>query len=356
MTFTKASFQARYFDGIHPQAQSVTVYVEDGHLRFDSHGFNGQGMDGDGQYMEYALSTCELQAQLGKTVRRINLPDDAHLESQDPHLDGYFHSAPTHFWQTLYRAENNYLVIVMALFGIVVAGYALMTYGIPAAAKIVATNIPATHERSLGEQAMRTLDDPKLGYFEKSELSAQREQDIIHSLSALCERSKACPSYTLNFRKSPVIGPNAFALPGGYVVLTDELVALSKNNDELVAVLTHELGHVKKRHALRQALQGTLSGLIILSVTGDFSSIAAGLPTLMLNMRYTRDMETEADGYALNALNAACIPTKYFATLLMRLESTQGQGQKVPELLASHPDSQKRVQPFLKSQGNCQSL
>jgi Zn-dependent protease with chaperone function len=74
-------------------------------------------------------------------------------------------------------------------------------------------------------------------------------------------------------------------LPGGYLVITDELIDLAKNNDEIVAVIAHELGHVKGRHALRQTLQGTVSGLIIIAITGDVSSIASGLPALMMNMR-----------------------------------------------------------------------
>jgi len=163
----------------------------------------------------------------------------------------------------------------------------------------------------------------------------------------MCGKTLDCPDYTLNFRKSPKIGANAFALPGGQVVMTDELVDLAENTDEIIAVLAHELGHVKGRHALRQTLQGTISGIIIIAITGDVSTVAAGLPALILNMKYTRELETESDEYALASLRKACIPTKSFASILLRL--THGGGSVVPEVVSSHPDTKARVAPFFKT-------
>jgi len=110
---------------------------------------------------------------------------------------------------------------------------------------------------------------------------------------------------------------------------------------------------VKGRHALRQTLQGAVSGLIIIAITGDVSSIASGLPALMLNMRYTRDLEAEADIYSLQSLKTACIPTKSFATLLLRLEKSHSGGVSVPEMISSHPDTRARIIPFLKDHSRC---
>ncbi len=56
---------------------------------------------------------------------------------------------------------------------------------------------------------------------------------------------------TVEFRASPIIGANAFALPGGIVIVTDQLMQLAEHDDEILAVLAHEIGHVKHRHVLR---------------------------------------------------------------------------------------------------------
>jgi predicted Zn-dependent protease len=85
-------------------------------------------------------------------------------------------------------------------------------------------------------------------------------------------------------------------------------------------VLAHELGHVSQRHAFRQSIQGMLSGLILAAATGDVSSLASGLPAVLIEMHYSRGHETEADLFALDAMQKACLPPKAFADILECLE------------------------------------
>lgn len=162
------------------------------------------------------------------------------------------------------------------------------------------------------------------------------------------------------------------------MVMTDQLITLSKNDTEVVAVLAHELGHVKQRHAFRQSLQGVLAGLILAAVTGDVSSVASGLPAALMQMKYSRAHEIEADVFALNAMQAACLPPKAFADILQRLQNqaqdveyadktkkpqaehhVKGNKSKptkpdaMSEILASHPDTQARIKPFLTAKQDC---
>jgi Zn-dependent protease with chaperone function len=219
-------------------------------------------------------------------------------------------------------------------------------------AKYAVIATPISVENYLGKHTLDTFDHEKIGYFAPTELPIARQTAIQTALATLCKKTNNCPEYQLNFRKSPAVGANAFALPAGYIVITDELVVLAKNDDEIIAVLAHELGHVKDRHALRQTLQGTISGLIIVSITGDANSLAASLPTLLLNMHYSRDLETEADDYALQSLKTSCIPTEAFANILLKLEKSMGgTAVSVPEIISSHPDTDARVIPFLKKRG-----
>ena len=57
------------------------------------------------------------------------------------------------------------------------------------------------------------------------------------------------------FRKGGRLGPNAFALPGGTIIFTDEMIMLSEHDDELLAVLIHEIGHVVHRNGMRTIIQ-----------------------------------------------------------------------------------------------------
>jgi len=345
-------FEADFYDGISPRAKRVLVTIDDEHFLFTVASANADEILVT-QTFNFPINTCIVQAKLGGGKRLIDLPDDSRLETDFKDLERYLPAKSSNtFWQLVHYAETHKLVIALAFIGIAASSLGMLQFGVPMLAKYAAIVTPASVENDLGKQTLETLGRKKLGYFEASEVPLAKQKDIKAALSSMCAKTGNCPSYQLNFRKSPAIGANAFALPGGYMVITDELVALAKNNDEIVAVLAHELGHVRGRHALRQTLQGTLSGLIIIAITGDVSSVASGLPALMLNMSYTREFEAEADNYSLQSLKTACIPTQSFAAILLRLEKSHG-GSSIPEMISSHPDTKARIVPFLKAQNHC---
>lgn len=345
-------FEADYYDGISPRAKRVLVTIDETFFRFSIPSVHSEYSSN--QDFEFLINDCHVQVKLGSGKRLIDLPDDSRLETDFQHLEQYLPKKSAHtFWRAVHYAETHKAIIAISIAGIVAASLLLLQYGVPVLAKYAAMAIPPSIENDLGKQTLGTLDHEKLGYFSATELPITKQHAINNALHAMCNKTNDCPSYQLNFRKSPAIGANAFALPGGYMVLTDELVALAKNDDEIIAVLAHELGHVKGRHALRQTLQGTISGLIVIAITGDVSSIAAGLPALMLNMRYTRDLETDADNYSLQSLRTACIPSKSFATILLRLEKSHGGDVSAPEMISSHPDTKVRILPFLNGRSKC---
>lgn len=344
-------FDADYFDGISPRAQRVLVTITDNAFMFSASA--GSESTSQTDHIFY-ISDCHIQAKLGRGRRLIDLPDNSRLETDFQHLEQHLPKKSAHlFWRVVHYAESHLLVVIFALIGIVLSSLLLLKYGVPVAARFAAVATPPAIEKDLGKQTLEALDHQKLGYFTASELSDTKKSAITEALNDLCLKTGDCPNYQLKFRKSPAIGANAFAFPGGYLVMTDELVALAKDNNEIVAVLAHELGHVKGRHALRQTLQGTISGIIVIAITGDVSSIAAGLPALMLNMSYSRDLELDADHYALTSLRKACIPTQSFATLLLKLEKSHA-GAAAPEMISSHPNTKERVMPFLNKQHQCE--
>ena len=71
------------------------------------------------------------------------------------------------------------------------------------------------------------------------------------------------------------LGPNAFALPAGTIVITDELVQLARHDDELRAVFAHEIGHITGRHAMRMLLQNSATALLAVGLLGDVSAVSS---------------------------------------------------------------------------------
>lgn len=353
-------FQADFFDGLSARATSVWVKVQDGLLC----------VDGGGKTHTFDLTRIEVQAKLGTAKRIIDLPDGARLEAGDiGELEADMPSKAAFFWEMLHYLENNLGWVLIALMLTVFAGWAFIQHGVPKLAEAVAKATPPSMERKLGEQVLKGFDH-KFGYFSPTKTKKTRQTQIATALNALCAANQ-CPAYRLKFRDGGVVGANAFALPGGVMVVTDDLVKLAKNDTEIVAVLAHELGHVKQRHAFRQSIQSTISGLVLAAMTGDVSSMASGLPTVLIQMQYSRRHELEADGFALKAMQAACLPPKAFAEILFRLqnepfdvdEKSEGkQKTKEPasekydqsiDMLSTHPNTIDRIKPFMDAKPAC---
>ena len=363
------TFPADFFDGNSARAQPVLVRVAGDSLSF---GVNGETLS-------YKLAYIDVQAKLGKAKRLIDLPNGGRLEAFDiSELEAAMPTKASAFWRGVHYLENHLGWVMFSLVATVFAGWLFLQYGVPVLAQHVADATPPSMEADLGEQVLKGLD-AKFGYFTPSKTAKSRQASIGLAVSQLCAAFKDCPKYRLEFRESEMIGANAFALPGGIMVITDGLIELAKNDTEIVAVLAHELGHVKKRHAFRQSIQGVLAGLVLAAATGDVSSMASGLPGILVQMRYMRELEYEADAFSLRALQKACLPPKAFADILQRLSTQRVEvkkgdkkvgdkkgsekqqpkadapdvGDPISDLLSSHPDTLLRIKPFLLAKSNC---
>jgi Zn-dependent protease with chaperone function len=252
--------------------------------------------------------------------------------------------------------ESRLAYALAALVAAVAILAAALRWGVPAAADFVVARLPVSLEATLGTQTLAAMDKTLLA---PSRLAPARQQSLRRALAQHCagsnaesEQSKqsaattACPPYTLHFRDGKRVGANAFALPGGGLVLTDQLVKLARHDDEILGVLAHELGHVQRRHGVRLALQSLGAGVVLIAITGDLGSLsdaAAGLPAVLLRAGYSRDMEREADAYALARMQQACIAPARYVALLERLN------KRTPTrtgLLDSHPGTIERLAAF----------
>ncbi|MDR0565092.1 MAG: M48 family metallopeptidase, partial [Azoarcus sp.] len=134
--------------------------------------------------------------------------------------------------------------------------FAAYVWGLPWGAKIIAPHVPISVMHSVSEEALSRADKFLLM---PTALPLAQQQKLTDGFRALAANNPSLADYggniTLIFRAAPGIGPNAFAFPGGQVLLLDELVSLNENDEETLAVLAHELGHLAKRHGIRQLIQ-----------------------------------------------------------------------------------------------------
>lgn len=332
-------FAADYFDGQTSRAHPVQAAVEAGQLRI-----RGESIE-----LAIPLDHIHVAPPAGQARGVVHLPDARELHSADHaallELSRLTASARPERWAHLLESRLRYALAALVVAVLIV--FAGLRWGMPAVALLATHTLPAGLDSRIGEESLALMDKISLS---PSTLPAARQRALAHKLDAQC-RQQACPPYRLLFRDSRLFGANAMALPGGAVVVTDALVSLSHDDEEVLAVIAHELGHVQHRHSLRLALQSIGAGVLLVAITGDigsFSDLAAGLPSLLLQSGYSRDMEREADAYALRWLNAAGIPPRRFADILGRLD--KGASDKT-NLLDSHPGTRERIEPFLAPRG-----
>jgi predicted Zn-dependent protease len=144
--------------------------------------------------------------------------------------------------------------------------------------------------------------------------------------------------------------PNALALPGGTIVVTDELVHATANDAEFLAVVAHEIGHVRGHHAMRLVLQDSGMAVLMTALAGDAvgtTLLAAALPAVLLRTRYSRQFESEADDYAFAMLRRHGHSPQAFADLMRRLRlqlHAKEESGSLLQYLSTHPATEERIQ------------
>ena len=327
---------AIYYDGQTSDSQSVELRFEDtGKVR----------IAGSAISSSYELASVKAKPRVGKLPAQFIFPGGAVCEVNDhPELEAAIRLLPGRSWQDIvHKIENNLVAISLSLLLTVVLVFVVVQYGIPFGAKQVAFKIPIELENRMGRDALAFFDKTLC---EPSKLPPNKRQHtekvLLEALSKMDIRL-----VQLQFRDCEKIGANAFALPSGIIIITDEMVTMAKEDDELIGVLAHEVGHVRQRHIMRQLLQNSVTGLLLVMLTGDVgtaSSLAAALPTLLLQTKFSRDFETEADEYAARYLQSVHISPKHLANLLQRLarKNTKGESNLVG-FLSSHPLTAERI-------------
>jgi predicted Zn-dependent protease len=199
----------------------------------------------------------------------------------------------------------------------------------------IAGKVSHETEVAIGEHALAQIET-------ESELT--QEGLAAKTLAEIGGRLTAGSRYTYRWYVSNDKEVNAFALPGGIVIVNAGLIAKAGSADELAGVLAHEIQHIEHRHTLQQMIHAAGWAAVLAVVLGDVSAITAIVVHQLGNLRNSRMLEAQADAEGMKALARAGIPVEGMAAMFRRLQSEEARiGDDTPSLLSSHPATAERI-------------
>lgn len=354
-TSSQATLAASYFDGRSARAQAVVLRLDAGVLH----------LSGEGVERQVALADVQWPERQRHGLRVAHFRDGGSVQSGDAAAWDAWSRSQGRRDSLVVRMQQSWRLVFACMAALVLIGVAIHQWGLPLLSRAVVAAAPLSVDRALGEASLSTIDNTLM---RPSRLPPAEQQRLRAALARALEAMPAgtVPEWQLVFRKSR-IGPNAFALPGGTLVMTDELVELVGADDKVVtAVLAHEIGHVRHRHGLRMLVEATVLGGLSSLVLGDFSTVLAGVPVLLGQASYSREAEREADAEAVTVLRAAGISPLAMVTLFDKLADKrradsarpagQGGAATADEVeqpaswlgiaFASHPEDAERIRFF----------
>ena len=313
----------RYFDGRSSRPHEVQAWFDAGQLHL-------RGPD-----VEHQVDVRQVQwpERTRNGPRMAHLPGGATLQGADAAAWDAWVQTGGRSDSWVVRAQQSWrgvlasLVLIVALMG---AGY---LWGLPWLAREVADRLPDSVENQVAEVVL-----DQIGRFMKpSELTPEEQRAVEQAWNQVLQAHTAAqaargvavrPSRLLI--RSSGIGPNALALPGGTMIVTDDLVRLLQHDGQVIAgVLAHELGHVQHRHGMRMVVQVGVLGFVTSLLWGDYSGVLATVPLWLGQAHYSREAEREADAYSAQALRDAGLSPAIMVTLFERFALFQRCGRAV---------------------------
>ena len=212
-------------------------------------------------------------------------------------------------------------------------------------ARWATSKIPAQWEQKLGDQVIRSVEarQPFL-----------TDEKYLSQLASITNRLipvAGADGYSFKFYIVQDTNINAFAIPGGHVVIHTALMDAASSKEEIAGVLAHEMAHVTERHSMRKIVESAGLFLLLQAVIGDTEGLVKLLTdssSTLLQQKFSRDFEREADDKGWEFLLQAKIDprgmTAFFSRLLEEEKKRGAGGMTGPiGLLSTHPPTTERI-------------
>lgn len=266
----------------------------------------------------YQFFDFDISPPLGAMARQLRLPNDAMFETSDhTKIKAVLDCFDAHKGGFIHAVESNLWAIILSVIVVLAFSFVGVKYGVPYTAKLIATSLPDSIYEYMDDDLVEQFDSFML---DPSDVNLERQQALHDKFKPILAAYPNIP-LEVHFRSSDDQA-NAFALPSGDLVFLDGLVKLAEKDEEIIAVLCHEIAHVYYRHGIQSTIQSSLVYWVLMLMTGDITAgtdLIVSLPAIVAGLSYSRDMETEADTFALELMQKLNIDPIHFANILEKM-------------------------------------
>lgn len=293
--------------------------------------------DGSNQSVNWLLRDLQSHFDMPRqlTVMRNNrAPGELHIEGRGAHdfiLQQQEESRKPWYRKSSGREWIRNSLLFLAIAGLLVLLYLLI---VPWLSQQLASKVSVKTEQQIGNAVYDAMG-----------LQAHEDTAASRLLNEFFREMEIPTAYTIRIAVVNDNVVNAFALPGGRIVVYKALLQQIGSYPELAALLSHEFTHIQNKHSTKSIFRRFGSKVFIGLLFGSFGSVTTVLVNQADNLKhltYSRRLEKEADMDGLAILLQRNIDPRGFADLFRHLGEAAA-GPDIPEFLASHPDIEKRI-------------
>lgn len=321
-------YNAKYYSGLKPAAIDAQIKIIDHQLCIqlstDSIVWDLNSIQPDDKFDNKII-----------ILKRKQSNSYEYIEINDPLLLEYIKEFYPQLIQKRSSAKTKIFLLSTAIL-LLAACYAGYRFIIPYMTEQIVRNIPKELESKLGNQSLESIPNFTTQLDStKSKLLQQFHDDL---------NKKTNDSIKIYFLNDTIV--NAFALPGGHIIIYAGILNKIKTSESLAGLIAHEYIHIKNRHGIRMMVKNSSFYMITSMLIGDItalSTLVLNNVQLLQNLSYSREFENEADTQAYQFLKSNELDPKGMIQLLEALNDYSDANYMIPAFLQTHPQTTDRI-------------
>ncbi len=241
----------------------------------------------------------------------------------------------------LHRWEAWHARLVLAMLPIIAGVFLIWRWGLDLLVALAVALTPGELPERIDDGHVAFIDRVMAHPSALDDGQKARVRQVFQNIVSVAPEPPFGP-YTLLFRDIDGLGPNAFALPGGTIVVTDALVRTFPDSNVIAGVLGHEIAHVSEQHGLKRVYRSIGTFLLVALVAGDVGPVVEDMlleGALLLSLARSREQELEADRIGVGIAFDAGYDPEALTHLFEHLSADSG----VPSWLSTHPALDERI-------------